>query len=64
MNQACASRICENYQSPTGIRCTAVFMQKGDNHTPSKLFLYQFYFNNSGNFLLKLFNLGIDTDLT
>ncbi len=44
MNQACASRICENYQSPTGIRCTAVFMQKGDNHTPSKLFFISILF--------------------
>ncbi|MDB4590990.1 hypothetical protein OAH77_04740 [Flavobacteriaceae bacterium] len=37
MNQAFANRICENYQSLTGIRCKAVFMQMGDNHTPSRL---------------------------
>ena len=37
MNQESANRICENYQSLTGIRCIAVFMKMGKNHIPSRL---------------------------
>ena len=37
MNQESANKICKNYQSLTGIICTAVFMKMGKNHIPSKL---------------------------